>query len=160
MSTKAQLQTAIENALETPITKIEHVAAEVLVLDNLYPTSVLCNNLPAPNNVNGILTPVAGVNARLEYVLRFRKRGNTTFVEGTIANKTNAFINGTIKLADINNSEYNNDTATNVGANYVLSQNDLGIEVVGSEVRFRPFTITGIAPNQTVVIKGFYHNPI
>ena len=157
MSTKSQLQTAIQNALTPPIQKTEHVAAEVLVLDNLYPTPILCNNLPT-GGTNGVLTPNGAINTQFRYILRFRKIGNCVFVEGTGQNLTNLFSQLSLNIATISDPEFVQDVA-NGGSTPIPVISTSGtqgvLNITGNSINFSSGS-SGIPPNQTVIFKGYY----
>ena len=98
MATKAQIEAIFANvATGQPNTAVEALANWNALKNELYPTKA-----SDTHSTTNVLTKVY---ADIEYIVNFKKVGNTVFIWGYVENIGNS-INGLTNLANITNSVY------------------------------------------------------
>lgn len=100
MATKGNLLTAINTQLTAIITQAKVRLASALIVDELYPATIEEFYAPPANvlSITNFLVP------DFEYKIKFKKVGNTVFVDGSFTNETGVIFSG--DFLEIVNAEY------------------------------------------------------
>jgi hypothetical protein len=139
--TKSSLISAINTQLTAIITQAKVRLASLELVNEIYPTTIEEFYAPPAS----VLSITNFLVTDLEYKIKFKKVGNTVFVDGSITNETGLIVSG--EVIEIINSEYLPRTgdsfncSTNSGALLTIVNDKISVSTIGvSENHYFNFT--------------------